>query len=93
MIADDLSIPQTQVFEIVTETLALKKVWAKLMSLVLAVYDEQNKRPTEKTICQDLIHYAKEGIDFLNLTPPDFFLLPKVKSTLKSSHHGLVEAV
>jgi histone-lysine N-methyltransferase SETMAR len=62
MIADDLNIPQTQVFEIVTENLAMRKVCAKLVPRVLS----EEQKATRKAICQDLLHNVNEDPDFLD---------------------------
>ncbi|XP_070382677.1 protein GVQW3-like [Dermacentor albipictus] len=59
MIVDDLSIPQTHVFEIVAENLATRKVCAKF---VPRVFSEQQKAH-RKAICQDLLHHVNENPD------------------------------
>nr|XP_027310934.1 protein GVQW3-like [Anas platyrhynchos] len=146
MIADDLSIPQTQVFEMVKENLAMRKVCAKFVPRVLS----EDQKANLKAICQDLLHHMNEEPDFLdnvvtgdetwvfeynpetivnnwqlhhdnarshtafrvveylaqhkvatlpqpsyspNLALPDFFLFPRIKSTLKGKHHASVEAL
>ncbi|XP_035209897.1 protein GVQW3-like [Stegodyphus dumicola] len=48
MIADELSIPQTQVFEIVTESSVMRKVCAKLVPRVLSEEQKANR----KAICE-----------------------------------------
>uniref|UniRef100_A0A8B9ZUC3 Transposase n=1 Tax=Anas zonorhyncha TaxID=75864 RepID=A0A8B9ZUC3_9AVES len=62
MIADDLSIPQTQVFEMVKENLATRKVCAKLVPRVLS----EEQKANQKAICQDLLHHVNEEPDFLD---------------------------
>ncbi|XP_050052392.1 protein GVQW3-like [Dermacentor andersoni] len=61
MIADDLSIPHTQVFEIVTENLAMRKVCEKFMPRMLSEEQKGNR----KANCQDL-HHVNEDPDFLD---------------------------
>ncbi|XP_068526633.1 protein GVQW3-like [Anas acuta] len=61
MIADDLSIPQTQVFEMVKENLAMRKACAKFVLRVLSEEQKANR----KAICQDLLHHVNEEPDFL----------------------------
>ncbi|GFW52190.1 uncharacterized protein TNCV_2426371 [Trichonephila clavipes] len=77
MIDGELSIPQTQVFEIVTGTLAMRKVYAKFV----LEYRARNNVVT-------LPHPPYRP----DLGPPDFFLFARIKSTFKERHHGLVEA-
>ncbi|XP_032053001.1 protein GVQW3-like [Aythya fuligula] len=62
MIADDLSIPQTQVFEMAKENLAMRKVCAKFVPRVLSEEQKANR----KTICQYLLHHVNEEPDFLD---------------------------
>ncbi|XP_075526924.1 protein GVQW3-like [Dermacentor variabilis] len=62
MIADDLSIPQTQVFKIVTENLATRKVCAKFVPRVVP----EQQKANQKAICQDLLHHVNEDPDFLD---------------------------
>ncbi|XP_071879535.1 protein GVQW3-like [Anas platyrhynchos] len=62
MIVDDLSIPQTQVFEMVKENLAMRKVCAKFVPRVLSEEQKANR----KAICQDLLHHVNEEPDFLD---------------------------
>uniref|UniRef100_A0A8C3CRQ0 Mos1 transposase HTH domain-containing protein n=1 Tax=Cairina moschata TaxID=8855 RepID=A0A8C3CRQ0_CAIMO len=52
MIADDLSIPQTQVFEMVKENLAMRNMCVKFVP--------------RKVICQDLLHHVNEEPNFLD---------------------------
>ncbi|XP_072140818.1 protein GVQW3-like [Dermacentor andersoni] len=59
MIVDDLSIPQTQVFEIVAENLATRKVCAKFVPRV-------QQKAHRKAICQDLLHHVNENPNFLD---------------------------
>uniref|UniRef100_A0A8C3BF43 Mos1 transposase HTH domain-containing protein n=1 Tax=Cairina moschata TaxID=8855 RepID=A0A8C3BF43_CAIMO len=61
-IADDLSIPQTQVFEMVKEKLAMRKVCVKFVPRVLS----KEKKANQKAICQDLLHHVNEETDFLD---------------------------
>ncbi|GFY42634.1 uncharacterized protein TNIN_430841 [Trichonephila inaurata madagascariensis] len=62
MIANELSIPQTQMFEIVTGTLAMRKVRAKFVPRVLS----KGLRASRKVICQDLLHDVNEDPEFLD---------------------------
>uniref|UniRef100_A0A8C3CC15 Transposase n=1 Tax=Cairina moschata TaxID=8855 RepID=A0A8C3CC15_CAIMO len=62
MIADDLSIPQTQIFEMVKENLAMRKVCTKFVPRVLSEEQKANR----KVICQDLLHHVNEEPDFLD---------------------------
>uniref|UniRef100_U3I6B1 Mos1 transposase HTH domain-containing protein n=1 Tax=Anas platyrhynchos platyrhynchos TaxID=8840 RepID=U3I6B1_ANAPP len=62
MLADDLSIPQTQVFEMVKENLAMRKVCVKFVLRVLSEEQKANR----KEICQDLLHHVNEEPDFLD---------------------------
>uniref|UniRef100_A0A8B9TX61 Transposase n=1 Tax=Anas zonorhyncha TaxID=75864 RepID=A0A8B9TX61_9AVES len=62
MIADDLSIPQTQVFEMVKENLAMRKVCVKFVLQVLSKEQKANR----KAICQGLLHHVNEEPDFLD---------------------------
>lgn len=62
IIAGELSIPKTQVFEIVTENLAMRKVCAKLVPRVLSEEQKVNR----KAIYQDLLHHLNEDPDFLD---------------------------
>lgn len=61
MIADELRIPQTQLFEIVSENLTMRKVCAKLVPRVLS----EEQKVNQKAICQDLLHHVHEGPDIL----------------------------
>ncbi|XP_068528923.1 histone-lysine N-methyltransferase SETMAR-like [Anas acuta] len=61
IIADDLSIPQTQVFEMVKENLAMRKLGAKFVPRVLS----EEQKANQKVICQDLLHHVNEEPDFL----------------------------
>uniref|UniRef100_A0A8B9QU22 Mos1 transposase HTH domain-containing protein n=1 Tax=Anas platyrhynchos TaxID=8839 RepID=A0A8B9QU22_ANAPL len=62
MIADDLSNPQTQSFDIVKENLAMRKVCAKFVPRVLSEEQKANR----KAICQDLLHHVNEEPKFLD---------------------------
>ncbi|XP_072143940.1 protein GVQW3-like [Dermacentor andersoni] len=62
MIVDDLSVPQTQVFEILTENLATWKVCAKFVPRVLS--EEQTANRT--AIGEDLLHHVNEDPYFLD---------------------------
>lgn len=62
MVADELSMSQIQVFEIVTENLSIRKVCAEFMPRVLS---EEQKAP-RKAICQDLLYHANEDPNFLD---------------------------
>lgn len=72
----DLSIPQTQVFEILTENFSMRRVHV----LVPPTWSKKQKGNVQ-AICQDFLHRVNEYFDFLDLIPPT---LP----TLKGKHHG-----
>ncbi|GFV79627.1 hypothetical protein TNCV_1724521 [Trichonephila clavipes] len=59
---DKLSVPQTQVFEIVTENLVIQKVCTKFVPQVLP--PEQNSY--RKMSCQDLLYHANEYLEVLD---------------------------
>ncbi|GFT55240.1 uncharacterized protein TNCV_4611191 [Trichonephila clavipes] len=63
-IAEELNIPQTEVFEIVTGTLAIKKVCAKFVLEYFA-------QPNVATLPH--LPYSPD------LAPPDLFLFPRIK--------------
>uniref|UniRef100_A0A8C3CU13 Mos1 transposase HTH domain-containing protein n=1 Tax=Cairina moschata TaxID=8855 RepID=A0A8C3CU13_CAIMO len=72
MIADDLSIPQTQVFEMVKENLAMRKVCTMFVPRVLSEEQKANR----KAIFQDLLHQVNEEPDFLDNTAKKHCLCP-----------------
>lgn len=53
------------------------------------------QKATQKTICQDLLHYVNEDSNFLDkvVSPPDFFLLQRIKSMFKANHYDIIQAV
>lgn len=61
-ISENLGIPQTTVFEIVTENLNMRKVCAKLVPRVLS----NDQKTTRKTISQELLDRVSEEPDLLN---------------------------
>ncbi|XP_011858412.1 PREDICTED: putative uncharacterized protein FLJ37770 [Vollenhovia emeryi] len=60
LISEELGIAKTQVYEIVTENLAMRKVCAKLVPRVLT--DEQKE--TRARICQENLDLVSENPDF-----------------------------
>lgn len=72
MIVDDLSIPQAQAYEFVTENLAMRKMYAKLIRVL-----SDERKANNKAIRQYLLHHVNE-LEFLNLLPPNFSI-PKNK--------------
>lgn len=62
MITDELSIPQIQVFEIVTKNLVMGKICAKFVPKMLSEEQKINR----KAICLDLLHHVNEDSDFLD---------------------------
>lgn len=62
MIAEDSSIPQIQIFEIVTENLAMRKVCALLTE----------QKANRKVVCRDFLH-VNEAPNFLDLSLLAFF--------------------
>ncbi|GFU69709.1 uncharacterized protein TNCV_1220971 [Trichonephila clavipes] len=60
MIADEMSIPQHQEFETVTEHLATRKVCVKFMPRMLSEEQKVNR----KTVCQDVLYDLNEDSDF-----------------------------
>ncbi|GFX50108.1 uncharacterized protein TNCV_772701 [Trichonephila clavipes] len=55
---------------------------------------------TMRSVFRVVEHFVQHNVATLhhppyspNLAPPDFFLFPRIKSTLKGKHHGSVEAV
>jgi len=61
LIAETLNIPKTIVHQIVTETLGMRKVCAKLVPIVLT--DDQKQRRVEA--CRELVEMCEEDPDFL----------------------------
>ncbi|XP_023723477.1 protein GVQW3-like [Cryptotermes secundus] len=92
MIADRVGIDKMTVHTIITEDLAMRKVCAKLVPKVLT--DDQKQRRV--AACEDLLQRVEEDPQppcSPDLAPADFFLFPKVKSSLKGHHHGTLSAI
>ncbi|GFU02435.1 protein GVQW3 [Trichonephila clavipes] len=75
IIADELSIPQTQVFEIVTGILAISV-------------------PSSGVSCPAQCGNTASSLPYSpDLAKTDYFLFPRIKSTLKGKHHGSIKMV
>uniref|UniRef100_A0A1B6I2H1 Mos1 transposase HTH domain-containing protein n=1 Tax=Homalodisca liturata TaxID=320908 RepID=A0A1B6I2H1_9HEMI len=79
MIADEVSMNKFTVHQIVTQDLMMRKVCAKLVSQVLPA----NKSLVTSYLTRIGVEVLPQPPYSLDMSPPDFFLFPKVKRCLK----------
>jgi len=85
LIAEEVGLPKTDVYRIITEDMHMRKICAKLVP--------KNLYDVWEFLAQNNITTLPHPPYGLDLASCDFFLFPKLKTHLKIHHFGTVENV